>query len=334
MKNSVKSIQLFILFVLCSPLILLYFCTNMPDETLASDLLQLTQSQKESSRRLEQIVTQLAGEIGERNHGAAKAYNKAADLIVESFQESGFVPYEEEFGDKLQFRNIIAEHYGTSLPEEVIIVGAHYDTVWLSPGADDNASGVAVMIELARQLKTKELARTIRFVAFANEEYPHFLTDNMGSLFHAKRSYERGDKITAMLSLEMLGYYSDAENSQSYPSPLSWFYPDKANFIAFVSDFSSRKLMKKSISIFRHAMVFPSEGLTAPVILIPDVRRSDQAAFWRYNYPAFMVTDTAAYRYDGYHNARDVPDRLDYESMARVTTGLLAMLEGLAENER
>ena len=190
------------------------------------------------------------------------------------------------------------------------------------------------MLEIARQLKTKQLARTIRFVAFANEEYPHFLTDNMGSLFHAKRSYEREDKIIAMLSLEMLGYFSDEVDSQTYPSPLSWFYPNKANFIAFVSDFSSRHLLKKSIGIFRKSMSFPSEGLTAPVALIPDVRRSDQAAFWRYNYPAFMVTDTAAYRYNAYHNAKDAPDRLDYGAMTRVTTGLIAVLEELAGNER
>jgi Zn-dependent M28 family amino/carboxypeptidase len=333
MKKISRSVQVFILFLLFSPVILVYFCVSMPGKTLSTDLLPLIKSQKESSGRLKQNVMQLAGEIGERNYGVPKAYNKAADFIAEAFRKSGLVPYEEELGDKLQFRNIIAEHYGTSLPDEVIIVGAHYDTVWLSPGADDNASGVAVMLEIARQLKTIQLARTIRFVAFANEEYPHFLTDNMGSLFHAKRSYEREDKIIAMLSLEMLGYFSDEANSQSYPAPLSWFYPDKANFIAFVSDFSSRNLLKKCISIFRETMTFPSEGLTAPVALIPDIRRSDQAALWRYNFPAFMVTDTAAYRNSGYHNAKDVPDSLDYEAMARITTGLIAVLEVLAGKE-
>lgn len=333
-KKSSRTVQAVFLFILLSPIVLAYLCMNMPGETMPTSLSPLTGAQRELSSRLEQHVIKLAGEIGERNDSDPKAYNNAADFIAETFQESGLVPYEEELGDKLQYRNIIAEQYGTSQPEEVIIVGAHYDTVWLSSGADDNASGVAAMLEIARHLKTKELARTIRFVAFANEEYPHFLTDNMGSLFHAKRSYEREDKIIAMLSLEMLGYYSDEVDSQSYPSPLSWFYPSKANFIAFVSDFSSRNLLKKSIGLFRESKTFPSEGLTAPVALIPDVRRSDQAAFWHYNYPAFMVTDTAAYRYNAYHNAKDVPDRLDYDSMARVTTGLIAVLEELAGNER
>ena len=334
MKKTSKTVQAFFLFIIFSPIVLAYMCVNMPGVTISTSLLPLTEVQRELSSRLEQHVVKLAGEIGERNYSVPKAYHEAADFIADAFQKSGLVPYEEELGDKLQYRNIIAEQYGTSRPEEVIIVGAHYDTVWLSSGADDNASGVAVMLEISRQLKTKQLARTIRFVAFANEENPHFLTKNMGSLFHAKRSYEREDKIIAMLSLEMLGYFSDEVDSQSYPSPLSWFYPNKANFVAFVSDFSSRKLLKKSIDIFRESMTFPSEGLTAPVALIPDVRRSDQAAFWRYNYPAFMVTDTAAYRYNGYHNAKDVPDRLDYDSMARVTTGLIAVLEELAGNGR
>jgi len=333
-KKSSRTVQSVFLFILLSPIVLVYFCVNMPGESISTGLSPLTNEQRELSYRLEQHVMKLAGEIGERNDSNPIAYNNAADFIAETLQESGLVPYEEELGDKLQYRNIIAEHYGITHPEELIIVGAHYDTVWLSSGADDNASGVAVMLEIARQLKTKQLARTIRFVAFANEEYPHFLTDNMGSLFHAKRSYEREDKIIAMLSLEMLGYFSDEVDSQTYPSPLSWFYPNKANFIAFVSDFSSRHLLKKSIGIFRKSMSFPSEGLTAPVALIPDVRRSDQAAFWRYNYPAFMVTDTAAYRYNAYHNAKDAPDRLDYGAMTRVTTGLIAVLEELAGNER
>tara|TARA_R110000782_G_scaffold266526_1_gene361028 strand:+ start:933 stop:1928 length:996 start_codon:yes stop_codon:yes gene_type:complete len=329
MKKVSRTIQVVFLFVLFS-LVVLIMCVKMPGKSMSSNLPPLTESQTELSLRLKQHVLKLAGEIGERNYGVPKAYNNAADFIVEAFQESGLVPYEEELGDKLQYRNIIAEHYGVSLPEEIIVIGAHYDTVLGSPGADDNASGVAVMLEIARQLKTRQFARTIRFVAFANEENPHFLTSNMGGLFHAKRSYRRKDEIIAMLSLEMLGYFSDEVDSQSYPTPLNWFYPNKANFIAFVSNFSSRNLLKKSIGVFRDAMTFPSEGLTAPVMLIPDVRRSDQAAFWRYNYPAFMITDTAAYRYDGYHNVSDMPDRLDYESMARITTGLIAVLEMLA----
>jgi len=333
MKKSSISAQILILLVLYGTIMFVYLCVNMPGETLSSPLLPLTLTQKESSQRLQQYVLRLADEIGERHYGEPDAYNKAAEFITDVFIETGLVPYEEELGDKLQYRNIIAEHYGTTLPDEVIIIGAHYDTVWLTLGADDNASGIAVMLELARYLKNIKLKRTIRFVAFANEEHPHYFTDNMGSLFHAKRASERGDNIKAMISLEMLGYYSDEHNSQSYPSPFSWFYPDTANFVAFVSNFKSRKLLKESISIFRESKHFPSEGLTAPVALVPDVRRSDQVAFWRYNYPAFMVTDTAAYRNYAYHGVGDVPNSLDYKAMARITTGLIRVIEQLAEIE-
>lgn len=333
MKKPSVSAQILILVILYGAIIFVFLCVNMPGETLSSALLPLTEAQKESSLRLEKHVWQLADEIGERHYGEPDAYNKAAEFITDVFRETGLVPYEEALGDKLQYRNIIAEHYGTSLADEVIIVGAHYDTVWLSPGADDNASGIAVMLEMARQLKTTQLARTIRFVAFANEENPHYFTDNMGSLFHAKKAAERGDNITAMMSLEMLGYYSDEAGSQSYPAVFRRFYPDTANFVAFVSNFASRHLLRRSIRLFRETAQFPSEGLAVPVALVADVRRSDQAAFWHHGFKAFMVTDTAAYRNYAYHNVGDVPNSLDFQAMARITSGLIRVVEQLAAKE-
>ena len=310
--------------------VLIYFSTSMPGQGKIQTLKPLSQKQVQMSERLRIHVEKLAGEIGERHYQKPKSYAAAAAYIQDAFLENKLVPYIEEFGDKLQFSNIIAEVYGTTLPDEIIIVGAHYDTVWMTPGADDNASGVAVLLELARQLKSRQLNRTVRFIAFANEEFPHFLRKDMGSLFHAKRSSDRGDNIKGMISLEMLGYYSDKANSQNYPRPFNLFYPDKANFIAFVSNFHSRDLMSDSIRLFREAQAFPSEGLAAPVVLVPDVRRSDQAAFWNYGIKAFMVTDTAAYRNYAYHNVSDVPNSLDYDAMARVTTGLIEMIAGLA----
>lgn len=330
MKDSSKPVLYFIFVLLLGIVGFVYLCVSMPGESFKGELLPLTEKQQSLAERLEQHVVKLADEIGERNYSEPRAYSKAADFITDKFNETGLVAYEEAFGDESQFRNIIAEHYGSRLPDEVLVVGAHYDTVWVTPGADDNASGVAVMIEVARQLKTIQLDRTIRFIAFANEESPYFMTKDMGSLYHAKRAFERGDNIIGMVSLEMLGYYSNEPNSQSYPSPFSWFYPDTANFVAFVSDFNSRSLVHRSIRAFRETKSFPAEGLTAPVLLIRDVRRSDQAAFWEYNIPAFMLTDTAAYRNYAYHNAGDVPDSLDYDAMARVTTGLIAVLKELA----
>jgi Zn-dependent M28 family amino/carboxypeptidase len=208
-----------------------------------------------------------------------------------------------------------------------IVVGAHYDTVPGSPGADDNASGVAVLIELAA------MKLPVRLVAFANEEMPYFRGLEMGSWVWAKRARERGEPIRAMYSLEMLGYYRDAPGSQRYPPPLGLFYPDRADFIAFVGDLGARTLVRQSISLFRKHTKFPSEGVAAPA-MIPGVTWSDHWSFRQHGFPALMITDTAFNRYPHYHLRSDTPDKLDYERMARVTLGLAAMLKELAHESR
>jgi Zn-dependent M28 family amino/carboxypeptidase len=334
MKNKSRPAKIAILMMLYGAFVFLYLCISMPGQSLSSPPPKLTNFQKELSIRLQEHVWQLAGVIGERHYGEKQdAYNKAAEYIATAFKQNGLVPYEDEFGDKLQYRNIVAEHYGTTFSDEVIVIGAHYDSVWGSPGADDNASGVAVMLEVAKELKKIELNRTIRFVAFANKEYPSFLTDNMGSLFHVKRSHDRGDNIIAMISFEMLGYYSEEANSQHYPALFQWLYPDTANFVAFVGDFNSRSFLRKSIKAFRESKQFPSEGISIPEVLVPNVRRSDHAAFWKHNIPAFMVTDTMRYRNYNFHNSKDLPNSLNYEYMARVASGLITMIEKLAKVE-
>jgi Iap family predicted aminopeptidase len=208
-----------------------------------------------------------------------------------------------------------------------IVVGAHYDTVPGSPGADDNASGVAVLIELAA------MKVPVRLVAFANEEPPYSFGPDMGSWAWAKRARDRGESIRAMFSLEMLGYYRDTAGSQRYPAPLGLFYPDRADFIAFVGDLGARSLVRRSIGAFRKTAKFPSEGVAAPSF-IPGVTWSDHWSFRRHGYPAIMITDTAFYRYPHYHLPSDTPDKVDYERMARVTLGLAAMLNELANQAR
>jgi Peptidase family M28 len=209
-----------------------------------------------------------------------------------------------------------------------IVIGAHYDTVPGSPGADDNASGVAVLIELAALLRNDALP--VRFVAFANEEPPYSFGPEMGSWAWAKRARERGDAIRAMYSLEMLGYYRDTPGSQQYPAPLGFFYPDRADFIAFVGDLGARGLVRRSIEAFRKNAKFPSEGVAAPAF-IPGVTWSDHWSFRHHGYAAMMITDTAFYRYPHYHRPSDTPDKLDYERMARVTLGLAAMLREISQ---
>ena len=195
---------------------------------------------------------------------------------------------------------------GRSTPSEIVIVGGHYDSVAGCPGANDNASGTAAVLALARLFATSAPARTLRFAAFTNEEPPHFQTDAMGSRVCALNCRARSENVVAMLSLETIGFYSDAEGSQSYPPPFSLFYPSKGNFIAFVGNVGSRGLVRRAIRTFRERTPFPSEGAALPGF-VPGVGWSDHWSFWREGYQAIMVTDTAPFRYPHYHTARPTP---------------------------
>jgi Zn-dependent M28 family amino/carboxypeptidase len=285
--------------------------TAMPERPYAGPLPPLSGEGRALSLRLRLHVAALAA--AERNTDL----ETPARYIEAAFSRLGFEPqsqYFESGGRKV--RNI-------EIGSGSIIVGAHYDTVPGSPGADDNASGVAVLIELAA------MKLPVRFVAFANEEMPYFLGPEMGSWTWASRARERGDTVFAMFSLEMLGYYSDAPGSQVYPFPLSFFYPDRADFIAFVGDLGARGLVHRAIKSFRRNAQFPSHGVAAPGF-IPGVSWSDHWSFRRHGFPAIMITDTAFYRYPHYHLPTDTPEKLDYERMARVTLGLAEMLKELA----
>ncbi len=301
----------------------------MPGNSYDGELSALDDEAQTTRDRLSDHVYALAEEIGERHDGQREALDKAADYIEKSFRDMGYNPVSEIYSDKF-YRNIIVNLYGKQRREEIIVIGAHYDTVWLSPGADDNASGIAALLEIARGLQGKSFARTVRFVAFANEEWPFFGRDKMGSRVNARHSSDRNEIISGMISLEMLGYYSSEPGSQVYPKPLNYFYPQQANFIAFVSNFSSRDLLHETISEFRLTRQFPSEGLIAPQFLVPDIRRSDNSSFWAYAYPAIMITDTSNYRNKYYHTVGDMHRTLDYESMSRVVTGLRQTIAALA----
>jgi Zn-dependent M28 family amino/carboxypeptidase len=210
-------------------------------------------------------------------------------------------------------------------------VGAHYDSVVGSPGANDNASGVAGLLALARRFAGKPRGQTLRFVAFVNEEPPYFQTEEMGSLVYAKRCQARGDNISAMVSLETIGYFSDAPGSQKYPSAgLGFFYPSKGNFIGFVGNTRSRALLRSAVSAFKKERKLPCEGASLPAV-IPGIGWSDQWSFWQCGYPAIMVTDTAPFRYPHYHSSTDTPDKLDYDRFALVVSGMEKVIAELAK---
>ena len=283
--------------------------------------------------RLRAHVLRLAGEIGERNVWRPQQLHAAAGYIRGEWQRQGHAIVAQGYSAYgVPSENIEVSFAGTSRPTQIIVVGAHYDSVRGSPGANDNASGVAALLEIGRSLKGLAPRRTVRLVAFVNEEPPFFYGDEMGSGVYARAARARGDDIRLMMSLEMLGAYSDAPGSQRYPPLLGWFYPNRGNFIAFVSNIASRHALKRTVAAFRTGTAFPSESLAAPGI-VPGVSWSDQLSFWREGYPAIMVTDTAFYRYPHYHTAQDTPEKIDYARMAQVVDGLTKALVLLANDE-
>lgn len=274
-------------------------------------------------------VHALAGEIGERNHWRPQALKRAADYIRSTWSKQGYRVDAHSYQVEAEtWSNLEVIRPGTRLPNEIILVGAHYDSVLGSPGANDNGSGVAALLVLSARFATLETARTLRFVAFVNEEPPFFYGYEMGSHIYAGAARGRGDDIRAMFSLETIGYYDDARGSQRYPPLLGFFYPPQGDFIAFVSNLGSRALLKRASAAFRDTTDFPLEQLAAPA-LVPGVSWSDQLSFWRAGYDGVMITDTALYRYPYYHSAEDTPDKLDYGRFAHVTEGLLGMLRRL-----
>lgn len=303
---------------------------GMPGDSYSGPFQPLTPQEAALQERLAKHVQTLGDEIGERNVMTYEALESAAGYIETTFQEAGYttVPQEYTVQGKV-VRNIEVEIPGDGASQEIVVIGAHYDSVFGCPGANDNATGVAALLEIARSFSGRRAKRTVRFVAFVNEEPPFFLTGQMGSLVYATRSKERGEDIVAMLSLETIGYYTDTKGSQQYPFPFSLFYPDTGNFIGFVGNLASRSLVREAIGSFRRHTAFPSEGVAAPG-WITGIGWSDHWSFWKQGYPGVMVTDTAPFRYAHYHSVTDTPDRVTYERMARVVMGLDKVVSDLA----
>ena len=288
----------------------------------------------ELADELRRDVGVLAGEIGPRHAWRRAALDKAAQYCRSELEAAGWRVERHEFsveGHAEPFCNLVAELAGSARAAEIVVVGAHYDSVATDdcPGANDNGSGVAAVLALARRFAAARTERTLRFVLFANEEPPFFLGAGMGSSEYARRCRERSERVVAMLSLETMGYFSDEPKSQRYPPGVSWFYPSTGNFIAFVSNIGSHGLLRRCVKSFRASAAIPAQGGALPSFL-PGVGWSDHASFWKAGYPALMVTDTAPFRYPQYHTRGDTPDRLDYPRLALVVDGLCAVIAELA----
>lgn len=273
-------------------------------------------------QRLKSHIDILAGDIGERNVFYPQALQEAANYIDGQWTHQGYSVQRQTYTVQgIECANIETFREGDSYPNDIILIGAHYDSVRGSPGANDNGTGIAALVEISRQFLSITPACTIRFVAFVNEEPPFFFCREMGSLVYAKAAKKNGDKIRFMVSLEMLGCFKNDKGSQRYPPLLKYFYPDQANFIAFVSNLKSRRVMHQAAEAFRRHSDFPLEHI-ATLAIVPGVSESDHLSFWRHGFKAFMVTDTAYYRYPYYHTPYDTADKVCFAEFTRLTQSL------------
>ena len=281
---------------------------------------------------LRQHVATVTAEFFPRSHDHPDNLDRLATHIASTLRATGARVWEQVYPvNGIPYRNVIAEYGPENQP--VVVVGAHYDAHGPEPAADDNASGVAGLLELGRLLTDQPLGRRVILAAYTLEEPPYFATEHMGSAVHANALAAAGTAVELMISLEMIGYFSDAPGSQDYPNQLmAWLYPPTGNFIAIVDEFFSMQArrMKKSM---RRAIDLPVHSVNAPAS-VPGVDFSDHRNFWHHGYPAVMVTDTAFMRNQAYHTPEDTADRLDYEKMAQVVYGVYQHVLQLARKDR
>lgn len=338
MRNSPRSIRkafAWIMRLLVLGLLALTgvkYLTGMPGQSHTGPLPPLGEVEEELAANIRAHVTALAEDIGPRTVMAGRhpALLEAERYIGGKLRAFGYETRRQTFEVAgKEVANVEAVLPGRG-EEGIIVVGAHYDTVSMSPGADDNASAVGVLLELARMARQLgPYAREVRFVAFTNEEPPFFMTSDMGSRRYAAECRKKREDLDAVIVLESIGYYDPRPGSQRYPAPLSALYPDTGDFIAFVGNLGSLNLTRKLAGLFRENAAFPSYGGSLPG-WISGVSLSDHWAFWREGYDAVMVTDTAMFRNPHYHTPGDTAETLDYDRTARVAAGLMRVVEEVA----
>ncbi len=310
--------------VLCSLLLLPALCFGQ-DAPAKTDL-------PVDTKRLRKTVLALSGLDPARNHKNLESLDKAAAFIKAELERLEFDVREQEFEvSGKTYRNLITR-VGPKTGD-LVVIGAHYDVCGDQPGADDNASGVAGLLEIARLLKLlgPTLKRPVELVAFTLEEPPHFAQKTMGSYVHAKSLIDAKVKVRAMLCLEMIGYFSDEPGSQEYPDPrMEQAYPSVANFVAVVGNFPSAVLTKQVQVAMKAAGSIDVQALVAPPEL-QEAGFSDHRNYWAFRIPAVMISDTSFFRSAHYHKASDTPKTLDFERMAEVVKGTYAALIGLAQ---
>lgn len=273
-------------------------------------------------KELESDVYYMSVELGPRNAFSYKRLQKCAEWIKKRWESQGYtVKSHTFFIQGKDYTNLEIEILGRKAPSEIVVVSAQYDTLPDSPGANNNASGVAVLLQLSKLLKNYTPDRTLRLVNFVNEEDPFFGTEWMGSFKYAERAYQQHEDIKVMLSIDAIGFYKNEPGSQKWPFPFSFFYPDRGNFLAFIGNFVSRKYMIQATMGFKKGSSFPIEAGVVPK-WTKGASWSDHYSFWKFGYPGIMVTDTGGFRSPFHTTKEDTMEKLNFEAMSRIVIGI------------
>lgn len=340
MNTQIILLTILILFAL------LFVAVIQPTFTKQLTIDRATQA---NAKSLKKHVYTIVEKFPDRSYKNYEELNQTAHYIHSEFgkytQNVEFEPFKvhdflgaeykvEDFinADHIKYQNVIAIFKGTQGKEgEVVLVGAHYDTYAGHAGANDNTSAVAALIELARLLSLHPPKSNVVIIAYCLEEPPFFATHQMGSFAHAQKLKQSGKKVKLAVVMDMIGYYSNEWESQGYPLPImKLFYPSKANFISVVSNMRLENIAytRRVKNVFKRSSNLPVYSINAPSI-IAGIDFSDHRNYWKFDYPAVMITDTAFYRSKNYHTPNDTPDTLNYENMAKVTDGIFELLKEL-----
>ena len=322
-----KRLLRLVIFLLVMPILILGWIVAQPS-LFHNKTSQATVSPEQLSRH----VAVLSEQYAPRSFYDTENLNSCADYIREQFARTrGVVSNQIYTIGRARAENVIVTFPGKDATR--IVVGAHYDSCDSTPGADDNASGVAGLIELARLLSGTTLRHTVELVAFSTEEPPFFGSRDMGSARHAELLREQGVDVRAMLALEMIGYFSDDRGSQHYPVRLlHLFYPSRGNFLAIIGNMGQRKLLRQTKRLMRGTTTLPVYSASVPSF-VPGVDFSDHRNYWAEGIPAVMIGNTAFYRDTEYHSDNDTAARLDYERMSQVVVAVFEAVVGLASEE-
>lgn len=299
----------------------------------------LNDAQQRLLAELRATIGYLAVTIGPRNAFFPAKYKEAEEYLGLQLQRMGYEVRRQTFsvnGDgRVLCVNLDVEIPGSAKKDEIVVFGAHYDSVPIPggcPAANDNGSGVAAVLAIAKRLKNLSSTRTLRFALFANEEPPYFFSEDMGSYKYAEACHAKGEQIVAMITPETIGCFTDAPDSQRFPIPTFGLLPTRGSFIAVVGALHAAKLVGYCSKVMRNQRTVPVVGAALPTD-VSMIEASDHWSFGQFGYPGLMVTDTAPFRYPHYHTPRDTPDKIDFERMTLVVEALEQVVRGLARGD-